>query len=68
VSFSPEHFNTLTPELNPSAQRCLPNYLLGILIVKGLTARLLYKSFGVKGFMDILQRICLLELSAFLPQ
>jgi hypothetical protein len=34
-------FNPLTPELNTS--------LRGILILKGLTARLLYKSFGVKG-------------------
>jgi hypothetical protein len=41
--------NPLTPELNPSAQRCLPRVLLGILIFKGLTARRLYKSFGVKG-------------------
>jgi hypothetical protein len=39
----------LTPELNPSAQRCLPSFLLGILMFKGLTARRLYKSFGVKG-------------------
>jgi hypothetical protein len=43
--------NPLTPELNPSAQRCLPRFLLGILIFKGLTARRLYKSFGVKGLM-----------------
>jgi hypothetical protein len=42
-------FNPLTPELNPSAQRCLPRFLLEILIFKGLTARRLYKSFGVKG-------------------
>jgi hypothetical protein len=41
--------NPLTPELNPSAQCCLPRFLLGILIFKGLTARRLYKSFGVKG-------------------
>jgi hypothetical protein len=41
--------NPLTPELNPSAQRCLPRFLLGILIFKGLTARHLYKSFDVKG-------------------
>jgi hypothetical protein len=40
-----------TPELNPSAQRCLPIFLLGILIFKGLTARRLYKSSGVKGLM-----------------
>jgi hypothetical protein len=41
--------NPLTPELNPSAQRCLPRFLLGILNIKGLTARRVYKSFGVKG-------------------
>jgi hypothetical protein len=28
-------------------------YLLGILIFKGLTARRLYKSFGVKGLTDM---------------
>jgi hypothetical protein len=43
--------NPLTPELNPSAQRCLPRYLLGTLIFKGLTARHLCKSFGVKGLL-----------------
>jgi hypothetical protein len=37
------------PELNPSAQRCLPRFFTGILIFKGLTARRLYKSFSVKG-------------------
>jgi hypothetical protein len=42
-------FNPLTPELNPSAQRCLPRYLLGIFIFKGLAAGRLYKSFGVEG-------------------
>jgi hypothetical protein len=42
-------FNPLTPELNPSAQRCLPRFLLGILIFKGLTVQRLYKSFRVKG-------------------
>jgi hypothetical protein len=26
--------NPLTPELNPSAQRCLPRYLLGILLLE----------------------------------
>jgi hypothetical protein len=40
--------NYLTAELNPSSQRCLPNFLLGILIYKGLTARRLYKAFGLK--------------------
>jgi hypothetical protein len=48
-----EDLNPLTPELNPSAQRCLPRFLLGILIFKGLTARRLYKSFGVKGLKKI---------------
>jgi hypothetical protein len=43
--------NPLKPELNPSAQRCLPRFLLGILIFKGLTARRLYKLFGVKGLI-----------------
>jgi hypothetical protein len=43
----PHILNPLTPELNPSAQRCPPRFLLGILIFKGLTARRLYKSFGV---------------------
>jgi hypothetical protein len=38
----------LTPELNPSAQRCLPRLLLWILMFKGLNARRHYKSFGVK--------------------
>jgi hypothetical protein len=45
--------NPLTPELNPSAQRFLPRFLLGILIFKGLTARRLYKSFGVKGLYSL---------------
>jgi hypothetical protein len=31
-----------------------PIFLLGILIFKGLTARRLYKSFGVKGLMPVL--------------
>jgi hypothetical protein len=41
--------NPLTPELNPSSQRCLPRFVLEILIFKGLSARRLYKSFGIKG-------------------
>jgi hypothetical protein len=32
-------------------------FLLGILIFKGLTARHLYKSFGVKGLSQGLQRV-----------
>jgi hypothetical protein len=45
------HFSLkiLMPELNPSPQRCLPRFLMGILLVNGLTVRRLYKSFGVKG-------------------
>jgi hypothetical protein len=54
-------FNPLTPELNPSAQRCLPGFLQGILIFKWLTARRLCKSFGVKGlrcrFSGMLRRV-----------
>jgi hypothetical protein len=46
--------NPLTPEINYSAQPCLPRFLLGILIFKGLTARILYKSFGVKGLTNVL--------------
>jgi hypothetical protein len=47
-----KNINPLAPELNPSAQRCLPRFFTGILIFKGLTARRLYKSFGVKGLMN----------------
>jgi hypothetical protein len=43
------NINSLMPELNPSAQRCLPRFFTGDLIFKGFTARRLYKSFGVKG-------------------
>jgi hypothetical protein len=43
--------NPLRPELNPSAQRCMPRFFTGILICKGLTDRRLYKSFGVKGLI-----------------
>jgi hypothetical protein len=28
------HINPLTPELNPSAQRCLTKFLLGILLLE----------------------------------
>jgi hypothetical protein len=48
--------NPSTPELNHSAQRRLPGFLLGILIFKGLTVRRLCKSFGVKGLMTTLQK------------
>jgi hypothetical protein len=45
---SSKRINPLTPELNPSAQRYLPRFLLGILIFKGLITRRLCKSFSVK--------------------
>jgi hypothetical protein len=41
--------NPLTPELHPFAQRYMLRFFTGILIFKGLSVRLLYKSFGVKG-------------------
>jgi hypothetical protein len=41
--------NHLTPELNPSAQRCLARLFTGDFNFKGLTAPRFYKSFGVKG-------------------
>jgi hypothetical protein len=41
--------NLSTLELNPSVKRCLPRFFTGILIFKGLTARRIYKSSGVKG-------------------
>jgi hypothetical protein len=43
-------FNPLTPELNPSAQRCLQRFFNGKLNFEKFTARRLHKSFGVKGF------------------
>jgi hypothetical protein len=49
LAFRFPEINPLTPDLNPSAQRCLPRFLPWILILKGLTARRLYKSFGVNG-------------------
>jgi hypothetical protein len=45
--------NPLRAELNPSAQRCLPRFFLGILIFKGLNTRRLYKSFGFKGLIQV---------------
>jgi hypothetical protein len=46
-------FKHLTSKLNPSAQRCLPRFLKGILIFQGFTAQTLYKSFGVKGLRTL---------------
>jgi hypothetical protein len=37
-------FNPLTPELNPSAQRCLPRIFIGILMFK--------EPLGVKGLIS----------------
>jgi hypothetical protein len=56
--------NPLTPELNPSAQPCLPKFFTGILICKWLTSRRLYKSFGVKGLRYILHTVHTLHVSA----
>jgi hypothetical protein len=50
-------FAHLTPELNPFAQRCLPRCFIRDFIFKGLTARRLYKSFGVKGLKRIMTYI-----------
>jgi hypothetical protein len=36
-------------------------FLLGILVFKGLTARRLYKSFGVKGLIAALRKPCPLQ-------
>jgi hypothetical protein len=41
------------PELNSSAQSCLSRFFTGILIFKELTARRLYKSFGIKGLIQV---------------
>jgi hypothetical protein len=41
--------NPLTPELNPSTQRCLPRFFIGLLIFKGPTAVRVYQSLDVKG-------------------
>jgi hypothetical protein len=59
-----QRINPLTPELNPSAQGCLPVFFTRILIFKWLNARRLYKSFGVKGLMgmkDISELLLTLE-------
>jgi hypothetical protein len=39
----------LTPELNPSAQRCLPKSFTGILILKGLLREVLKSRSALKG-------------------
>jgi hypothetical protein len=48
VDVSRLRVNPLTPELNPPRNAACQDFLLEILIFKGLTARRLYKSFGVK--------------------
>jgi hypothetical protein len=45
--------NPWSSELNPFTQRCLPRFFTGILIFKELTARRLYKSFGVEGLITL---------------
>jgi hypothetical protein len=45
------HVNPLTPELNPSTQRCLRQFLLGISVFEGLTVRRIYRSFGIEGLI-----------------
>jgi hypothetical protein len=45
--------NPLTPELNPTAQRCLPRFFYRDFNFKGFIARRLYKSFGVKGLTPL---------------
>jgi hypothetical protein len=47
--------NPSTPELIPPRKPACRYFLLGILIFKGLTARRLYKSFGVKGLINTLK-------------
>jgi hypothetical protein len=53
TSISFQRINPLTPELNPSAQRCLPIFFTGDFNFKEPTSRRLYKSFGVKGLIDL---------------
>jgi hypothetical protein len=55
-------FNLLTSELNPSAQRCLPRFLPGILIFKGLR---LYKSFGEKRVKSTVLECCSTRQATF---
>jgi hypothetical protein len=52
----------LTPELNP-LRATLPAEIFerGILIFKGLTARRLYKSFGVKGLTSDLRQVSICD-------
>jgi hypothetical protein len=42
--------NPLMPELNPLRNAACRDFLLGVLIFKGLTAQRLYKLFGVRAF------------------
>jgi hypothetical protein len=59
-------FNPLTPELNPSAQRCLTRFLLGILLFKWLLQGVFISRLALKGYItkrtdltDILHQIYL---------
>jgi hypothetical protein len=60
--------NPLTPELNLSAQRCLPRYFTGILIFKGLTALRLHKSSGFTGLKIKYQHVRHLKSTLLWPQ
>jgi hypothetical protein len=62
----PSCFIHLPPELNPSAQRCLTRLLYwGFGFFKGLSARRLYKSFGVKGLAEELYCFYLAQYRMF---
>jgi hypothetical protein len=54
--YAGHYFNPLTPELNSSAQRCLPRFFNGGIILKGFTERRFYESFGVKGLMGCVMK------------
>jgi hypothetical protein len=47
------------PKLIPPRNAACPDFLLGILIFKGLSARRPYKSFGVKGLIFKYIFICI---------
>jgi hypothetical protein len=46
--------NTLTLELNPSAQSCLLKFLLVILILRGSLRDVFISCFGAKGLISII--------------
>jgi hypothetical protein len=58
--------------LSDSSEQIPPNFdtlfgtsLEGLQLIKGVTARRVSKSFGVKGLMDLLSDVFLLETSTF---